>query len=275
MSILLGYVRVSGKAQAGKDEDGHKKDGPERQELAIAKFCDQNSYPVPTFFSDLGVSGTIEGLDRPGFLAMLDAAEKMNATGIVIEKLERLARDLMVSELLIRELAARNLMLFATDQGASDLVKTELDPTRTLVRQLFAALAQYEKSALVVKLRVARERKKKATGKCEGKRAFGEGDEAVGKVERIMLNTIAQLRKVNEVWSKENRPASWNTIATMFQNSDFKKRNSKTNWTASQLCAIWKRHQRRQRKKGNNEHLPSKYVFNRDPEIASVGNRGD
>ena len=47
------------------------------------------------------------------------------------------------------------------------------DPTRTLMRQLMGAVAQYEKAMIVLKLRGARERKKARTGRCEGRKPFG------------------------------------------------------------------------------------------------------
>ena len=54
------------------------------------------------------------------------------------------------------------------------------DPTRILVRQMMGALAQYEKSQIVLKLRGARMRKRAKEGRCEGRKPFGfyEGEEA-------------------------------------------------------------------------------------------------
>jgi hypothetical protein len=38
------------------------------------------------------------------------------------------------------------------------------DPSRKLLRQIFGSIAEYEKTMLVLKLRGARQRKRKATG---------------------------------------------------------------------------------------------------------------
>jgi hypothetical protein len=43
-----------------------------------------------------------------------------------------------------------------------------------LVRQVLGAIAQFEKTSLVAKLRAARDRKKAATGKCGGRRSYVE-----------------------------------------------------------------------------------------------------
>jgi DNA invertase Pin-like site-specific DNA recombinase len=93
---------------------------------------------------------------------------------IVVERLDRLARDLMVSELLLAECRKRGLKVFSADQGALiDMASDGGDPTRVLIRQIMGALAQWEKSMLVKKLSSARNRVKAKTGRCEGKKPYG------------------------------------------------------------------------------------------------------
>ena len=47
------------------------------------------------------------------------------------------------------------------------------DPTRTLIRKVLGAVAQFEKSVIVLKLRAAQVRKRGETGRCEGRKPFG------------------------------------------------------------------------------------------------------
>ena len=47
-------------------------------------------------------------------------------------------------------------------------------PTAVLVRQVLGAIAQFEKAALVAKLKAARDRKRVAAGKCEGRKSWAE-----------------------------------------------------------------------------------------------------
>jgi hypothetical protein len=61
--------------------------------------------------------------------------------------------------------------LVAADSPDSFLDET---PTAVLVRQVLGAVSQFEKQALVAKLRKARERKKAATGKCGGRHSVAE-----------------------------------------------------------------------------------------------------
>ena len=41
------------------------------------------------------------------------------------------------------------------------------------MRQVFGAIAEYEKSMIVLKLRGARNRKRAKTGRCEGRKPYG------------------------------------------------------------------------------------------------------
>jgi DNA invertase Pin-like site-specific DNA recombinase len=47
-------------------------------------------------------------------------------------------------------------------------------PTAVLIRQVLGAVSQFEKAALVAKLKAARDRKKAETGKCGGRRSVAE-----------------------------------------------------------------------------------------------------
>lgn len=53
-----------------------------------------------------------------------------------------------------------------------DLLKD--DPSRKLMRQIFGAIAEYEKTMIVLKLRGARVRMRARNGRCEGAKPYGE-----------------------------------------------------------------------------------------------------
>ena len=173
MKRAIGYLRVSGLGQVDKD-------GEKRQEEAVLAFCAQNGLTCLNLKFEAGVSGTVEGLDRPAFREVLDLIEANRAASeaaggdveypcIVVERMDRLARDLMVQELLLRECRERGIQVYTADQpGLVDIASNLGDPTRKLFRQIMGALAEWEKSALVLKLRKARDRKRAETGRCEG-----------------------------------------------------------------------------------------------------------
>jgi DNA invertase Pin-like site-specific DNA recombinase len=88
---------------------------------------------------------------------------------VIVEKLDRLARDLMVQETIIADLRKNGFEVVSAAEP--DLMAN--DPTRILVRQMMGAVAQYEKSQIVLKLRGARMRKRAKEGRCEGRKPFG------------------------------------------------------------------------------------------------------
>lgn len=172
----IGYIRVSGKAQV----DG---DGPDRQAIAIRNFCQEHKLDLLTCSIEGGVSGTVDAMDRPSFSAMIEEIMDrqdidMDPVGcVVVERLDRLARDLMVQEILMRECRVRGIKVFAVDQGRlDDMADNGGDPTRVLIRQVMGAIAQWEKTQTVLKLSGARARKRAKTGRCEGRKPFGERD---------------------------------------------------------------------------------------------------
>jgi DNA invertase Pin-like site-specific DNA recombinase len=54
--------------------------------------------------------------------------------------------------------------------AAGDDLTDSSDPSRVMMRQIAGSFAQHEKTRLVAKLRAARERKRQAIGKCEGRK---------------------------------------------------------------------------------------------------------
>jgi DNA invertase Pin-like site-specific DNA recombinase len=162
------YLRVSGQGQAKED-----KDGLVRQEDACRQWAKANGFEVAGTYREEGVSGTLE--DRPA-LARLMVDLELNGHGVktvIIEKLDRLARDLMVQEAIVRDFKRQGFNIISALEGP-DLCSN--DPSRILVRQIFGAVAEYDKAMLVLKLRAARERKKAKVGKCEGRKRYGEED---------------------------------------------------------------------------------------------------
>jgi DNA invertase Pin-like site-specific DNA recombinase len=174
------YLRVSGKGQV----DG---DGPERQRQAIARYAKASGMQLLEEFSDLGVSGTRELADRPGLAALLDRLESNGVRTVVVERADRLARDLMVQEVIVGQfskIGARILTADGVDLTSSD------DPTRRLIRQVLGAVAEFEKNVVVLKLRAARERKRAKGLRVEGVKPYGHFP-----AEKAILDRMHHLRR--------------------------------------------------------------------------------
>lgn len=210
---VFGYLRVSGRGQV----DG---DGPKRQHQAIKSFCETHRLNRRRNFFEKGVSGTVEGIDRPQFFRMLEEIGRGSTPGpfaIVVERMERLARDLMVQEFIIAECIQRGIKVFSADQGALiDMAENGGDPTRTLIRQILGALAQWQKSELVMKLRAARQRVKTKTGRCEGRPFYGE-TAVERRILKLALDTFAAI-------------PDYGRVARLLNDGGFHTRYGK-NWT--------------------------------------------
>lgn len=204
---VFAYLRVSGRSQV----DG---DGFPRQREATIEFCKTFGLEFAGEFSEKAVSGTVEGMGRPEFAEMLYRAEENKIDAIVVERMDRLARDLMVSEIMLAECRKKNIKVFSADQGALiDMASDGGDPTRVLIRQILGALAQWDKAQLVKKLSIARARKRAKLGKCEGRpiKNFSERELVVLKflsgVEGLSLDAMA--RMLNESGIPAIRQAVW------------------------------------------------------------------
>jgi DNA invertase Pin-like site-specific DNA recombinase len=159
------YLRVSGRSQV-------RGDGFLRQFLACRQWASANGLQIVRVFKERGVSGTKELDDRPQLSALFAALEADGVRHILVEKLDRLARDLLIQETIVADMLKKGYVLVSAMEP--DLCST--DPSRILVRQVFGAIAQYEKAMLVLKLRGARDRQRARGIKCDGRKAFGEKD---------------------------------------------------------------------------------------------------
>ncbi len=170
MVKAFAYLRVSGKGQV-------KGDGFPRQRAAIQAYAKTHDLKIVQWFEERGVGGAKESMDRPAFAEMMTALHSNGVRTVIIERLDRLARDLMVQETAIANLNKHGFTLLSVEEP--DLHAT--DPSRKFMRQIMGGLAEYDKSQIVLKLRGARMRKRAQTGRCEGRKSFGhrEGEQAV------------------------------------------------------------------------------------------------
>ncbi len=164
-SKAVSYLRCSGLGQAGGDTW-------DRQSAAIAKYAKAKGLEVVDEFRDAGVSGTKDLDNRPGLAALLDRVESNGVKIVLVENATRLARDLMVGEVILQQLTQAGCKVIAADSG-TDLTADSDDPTRRLIRQVLGAVAEFDRRVTVMKLRAARERKRSRGERCEGRKPFG------------------------------------------------------------------------------------------------------
>jgi DNA invertase Pin-like site-specific DNA recombinase len=182
MAKAVGYLRVSGRGQI----DG---DGFDRQADAIRTYARKARLQIADddWFRDAGVSGSRELENRPALAALLDRVESNGVRIVLVERADRLARDLMISEVILSKFRGAGVKVFASD--GTELTADD-DPARGLIRQVLAAVAEYDKRVTVLKLRAARERIRGRGAACEGRKPYG-----YHPAEQEVLNLMKQLRR--------------------------------------------------------------------------------
>jgi DNA invertase Pin-like site-specific DNA recombinase len=160
----VAYFRTSSATNVGADKDSLK-----RQQDAVQAYAALNGISIVREFYDAAVSGADSVTVRPGFMEMLTYMLGNGARTVLVENASRFARDLAVQIAGHDLLKSRGISLIPVD--APNHFQDET-PTATMVRSILGAVSQFEKEALVLKLRKARERKRRETGRCEGNPAW-------------------------------------------------------------------------------------------------------
>lgn len=181
MVSAVAYCRCSGLAFDGETWD--------RQEEAIKRYAAANGIEVVEWFRDEYVPGKTELKNREGLAACLARVENNCVKLVLVESSDRLARDSMVSELIIREFQKHGVRVVSASGGVDLTAGDDSNPTAKLVRQILAAVAEFDRCVIVLKLRAARERLRVKNGKCEGRKAYG-----ARPGESIVLAAIIDLR---------------------------------------------------------------------------------
>ncbi len=164
-ATAVAYYRTSSAANVGQDKDSLK-----RQQDAVRAYAKTQRLDVVREFYDAAVSGADPVMDRPGFADMLAYILGNGARIVLVENASRFARDLAVQIAGHDMLKSRGITLVPVD--APDSFENET-PTAVMVRSILGAVSQFEKEALVLKLRKARDRKSAELGhRIEGNPAF-------------------------------------------------------------------------------------------------------
>ncbi|MHC2466710.1 recombinase family protein [Bradyrhizobium embrapense] len=192
MAKAIAYLRTSSAANVGPDKDSET-----RQRVAIEEFAKRAGLVITDVFYDQDVSGADPIESRPGFSALLDRIETNGVRTVVVEDASRFARQLIVQEAGIIALIERGVRVLTS--SGDDLTETN-DPFKVAMRQIAGVFAQLEKARLVGKLKAARDRKRAAGAKVEGRKSYAEIDATLhgGRM-------IALARKLRRKSSKRGR----------------------------------------------------------------------
>jgi DNA invertase Pin-like site-specific DNA recombinase len=189
MSRVVGYCRVSTEGQNGADSFGL-----ETQRDAITKYCTANGLELVQIFEDPALSGSLPPLERPGLHAVLETLKAGDIKQIIVTRLDRLARDTMLSLWLMKEIKKLGAELVSiAEPGRWD------DPTQKLLLTMVAAFAEFEKSLISSRLSSGRKTKARQGGYAGGKAPIGYQAKRGDKALQLDEEKAAVVRRVFEL----------------------------------------------------------------------------
>lgn len=212
-----GYVRVSTRDQVEGFGIEVQRDTLRRWSTTLTSLY---------VFVDEGVSGKLT--DRPALGDAIDRLEEGDV--LVVPRLDRLARDLITQELLLRAIRAKGADVVSCVQGENAYLAEDAgDPSRKLIRQILGAVAEYERSMIALRTQAGRRAKKAAGGYAGGQPPYGWtgiGGELVPVAEE--QDVLTSMR------SMSSDGASNESTAVMLNTFGWRTRKGKM-WTASSV----------------------------------------
>jgi DNA invertase Pin-like site-specific DNA recombinase len=104
------YLRVSGKGQIDRD-------GFNRQRDVCSFYANQHDIEIIGEFVEKGVSGTTDAYDREALTALFEAIKANGVRLVLVETPSRIARDLMISEILLGEFRKLGVRVISAECG--------------------------------------------------------------------------------------------------------------------------------------------------------------
>lgn len=163
---VVAYVRCSTSRQ-------QEAFGPDVQRAAIRQWAKTGGHRVVSWQADT-ISGTSELASRDGWRAAAALVKTKRATAIVVARIDRLARDVMIQELLLRNLTELGgVVLSARDSENELLTGKSKDPSRKLIRTILGAVSEYDREMISDRLSAARKAKAARGGYAHGALPYG------------------------------------------------------------------------------------------------------
>jgi DNA invertase Pin-like site-specific DNA recombinase len=214
---LVGYLRVSSDGQL----DGY---GMHNQEKDIRAWAKRNGHNLVHWCRDEGRSGALEVADRPGLSCAVDALAQGEAEGVVVARLDRLARALTVQEAALGMVWKLGGSVFTADTG--EVLRDDPDdPMRTAIRQVLGVFAQLDRASVVKRLRDGRVAKAATGRKAVGAYPYGYRGEGKGR-ERDAAPDENEHRAVRRIVELRRSGASYRQIARVLEAEGLRPRKA-------------------------------------------------
>jgi DNA invertase Pin-like site-specific DNA recombinase len=230
------YLRVSSDSQL----DGY---GLDVQERACRAWAKAHAHRVVAVFTDAGVSGATDALDRPGLSgALLALQAPPDAEGLLVARLDRLARALTVQEASLAIAWRAGARVFTADAGEVQQDDPD-DPMRTALRQVVGVFAELDRRMVVKRLRDGRRAKADDGRHATGSYAYGYAGSGKGKARDAAPHPDEQ-RAVARILELRTAGQPYRTIAAALDAEVLRPRRAER-WSAMAVRNVAVREQQR------------------------------
>jgi DNA invertase Pin-like site-specific DNA recombinase len=228
---VVGYIRVSSESQL----DGF---GLESQEKAIRSWVRTNHHRLVSIVADAGVSGATEAFDRPGLTSALQDVTQGAVKGIVVARLDRLARSLSVQEATLALVWRTGGEVFSVDHGA--IMRDDInDPLRTALRQVVGVFAELDRRMVTKRLKDGRDAKAATGKKATGEYPYGYAGSGRGR-NRDAVQVPHEQETIQMVVQMRNESMSYRAIAERLTANGVPPRRAAC-WSAMSVRSIFLR----------------------------------
>ena len=179
---VAAYVRVSSKRQVAEGQ------GLDTQRAGIEAYAKSHGWHVGAWFTDPGITGDEE--HRPGLLDLTAALEAGTYHVVVIDRLDRLARKLMLQETVLEQWQKAGAEIHSLAEP--DLGST--DEGRVMIRQILGAVAQFDKAMMLRRMKRGRITKAGKGQYAGGRPALGYRTN--GKALRVVPEEAETVRRI-------------------------------------------------------------------------------
>ena len=227
MTHAVAYMRCSSKGAIFGDTW-------DRQWEAICACAKAQDFHLEAQFREEAVPGKLDEDQRPAFQEMIATLLGNGCRTIIVESLDRLAREYRIQESLIIYIASKDLTLISANTGENITEAMMGDPMRRALVQIQGILAELDKNMIVAKLKKARQRIRKEGRKenpndkrCEGRKPFGEDPDRPHEAPILAL----MRERATQGWSPD-------FIAMRFNEDNIPPRYKEKRWHGATVSKI-------------------------------------
>ncbi len=224
--VVDGYIRVS--RVAGREGDTFI--SPDVQREQIEAWARAAGATVALWHSDLDMSGA--RADRPGLQAALERVEQKETDGVVVARLDRLARSLTVAFEAITRIEAAGGTLVAVADGIDPRT-----PTGKMARSILLVIAEWYREQIRESWQVARERavRRGVTISSTVATGYRRGDDGSLEIDSRWAAVV------KEVFERRAGGESWAQLAQLMNTAGVPVRYAKAatgRWTGATVSRL-------------------------------------